>query len=106
MPTTATDSASRSSVSPRTFCAPHSNTEGVEVGQIAEQAGIVARHPCEQDRRRNVIELHKPGREIFVQAEQSSLAVEKDFVGVLGDEAASALRRALRALVGSRATDD
>ena len=76
------------------------------MAQIAEQAGIVARRPCEQDRRRHVIEPTKPGREIFVQAEQSSLAVEKDFVGVLGDEAASDLRRALRALVGSRATDD
>jgi DNA-binding MarR family transcriptional regulator len=29
-----------------------------------EQAGIVARHPSGQDRRRNVTELTKPGREI------------------------------------------
>jgi DNA-binding MarR family transcriptional regulator len=65
-----------------------------------EQAGIVARRPSEQDRRRNVIELTKRGRELFVQAEQSSLAVEEEFDCVLGDEGASDLRRALRSLVG------
>jgi DNA-binding MarR family transcriptional regulator len=70
-----------------------------------EQAGIVARHPSEQDRRRNVIELTKRGREILFQAEQASLAVENDFVSVLGDGGANDLRRALGALVGSRATD-
>jgi len=80
-------------------------TSMVALLDALEQAGIVARRPSEQDRRRNVIELTKPGREIFVQAEQSSLAVEKDFVGVLGDEGASGLRRALGSLVGSAVTD-
>jgi DNA-binding MarR family transcriptional regulator len=79
-------------------------TSMVALLDALEQAGIVARRPSEQDRRRNVIELTKPGREIFVQAEQSSLAVEKDFVGGLGDEGASDLRRALASLVRSAVT--
>src|ERR1700722_18541247 len=80
-------------------------TSMVALLDALEQAGIVARRPSEQDRRRNVIELTKRGREIFVQAEQASLAVENDFVGVLGDGGANDLRRALGALVGSRAAD-
>jgi len=76
-------------------------TSMVALLDALEQAGIVARRPSEQDRRRNVIELTKPGREIFVQAEQSSLDAEKDFVGVLGVKGASELRRALGSLVGS-----
>jgi DNA-binding MarR family transcriptional regulator len=80
-------------------------TSMVALLDALEQAGIVARRPSEHDRRRNVIELTKRGRKILFQAEQSSLAVENDFVGVLGDRGANDLRRALGALVGSRATD-
>ena len=80
-------------------------TSMVALLDALEHAGIVARRPSEQDRRRNVIELTKPGRKIVVQAEQASLAVERDFVGVLGDEGASDLRRTLGALVGSAVTD-
>jgi DNA-binding MarR family transcriptional regulator len=80
-------------------------TSMVALLDALEQAGTVARHPSDRDRRRNVVELTKSGREIFVQAEQASLAVEKDFAGVLGDEGASDLRRALRALAGSPITD-
>ena len=80
-------------------------TSMVALLDALEQAGIVARRPSEQDRRRNVIELTKRGREILFQAEQASLAVENDFVGVLGDGGANDLRRALGALVGSRAAD-
>jgi DNA-binding MarR family transcriptional regulator len=76
-------------------------TSMVALLDALEHAGIVARRPSEQDRRRNVIELTKRGREILFQAEQVSLAVEKDFVGVLGDGGADDLRRALGALVGS-----
>jgi DNA-binding MarR family transcriptional regulator len=76
-------------------------TSMVALLDALEQCGIVARRPSEQDRRRNVIELTKRGREILFQAEQVSLAVEKDFVGVLGDGGADDLRRALGALVGS-----
>jgi DNA-binding MarR family transcriptional regulator len=76
-------------------------TSMVALLDALEQSGIVARRPSEQDRRRNVIELTKRGREILFQAEQVSLAVEKDFVGVLGDGGADDLRRALGALVGS-----
>jgi DNA-binding MarR family transcriptional regulator len=80
-------------------------TSMVALLDALEQAGIVARRPSEQDRRRNVIELTNRGWEIFVQAEQSSLAVENKFVGVLGDEGASDLRRALGSLVGSPVPD-
>ena len=80
-------------------------TSMVALLDVLEQAGMVARRPSEQDRRRNVIELTKRGRKILFQAEQASLAVEEDFVGVLGDGGANDLRRALGALVGSRATD-
>jgi DNA-binding MarR family transcriptional regulator len=74
-------------------------TSMVALLDALEQTGIIARRPSEQDRRRNVIELTKPGRKIVVKAEQASLAVERDFVGVLGEERASDLRRTLRALV-------
>jgi DNA-binding MarR family transcriptional regulator len=70
-----------------------------------EQAGIVVRRPSEQDRRRNVIDLTKSGRKIVIRAEQASLAVERDFVGALGDERASELRQALRFLVDSPAAN-
>ena len=80
-------------------------TSMVALLDALEQAGIVARRPSEQDRRRNVIELTKPGRKIVIQAEQASLAVERDFVDVLGEERASDLRRTLGALVGSAVTN-
>ena len=80
-------------------------TSMVALLDVLEQAGMVARRPSEQDRRRNVIELTKRGRKILFQAEQTSLAVERDFVGVLGDEGANDLRRTLGALVGSAVTD-
>jgi DNA-binding MarR family transcriptional regulator len=80
-------------------------TSMVALLDALEQSGIVARRPSEQDRRRNVIELTKRGREILFQAERASLAVEKDFVGVLGDGGANDLRRALGALIGSGVTD-
>ena len=80
-------------------------TSMVALLDVLVQAGMVARRPSEQDRRRNVIELTKRGRKILFQAEQASLAVEEDFVGVLGDGGANDLRRALAALVGSRAID-
>jgi DNA-binding MarR family transcriptional regulator len=80
-------------------------TSMVALLDALEQAGIVARRPAEQDRRRNVIELTKAGRKIVAQAEQASLAVERDFVAVLGDEGANTLRRMLGALLGSPTTD-
>jgi DNA-binding MarR family transcriptional regulator len=80
-------------------------TSMVALLDVLEQGGIVARRPAEQDRRRNVIELTESGREMFVQAEHASLAVEKGFVGVLGDEGANNLRAALRALVSSTISD-
>ena len=80
-------------------------TSMVALLDALEQAGIVARRPSEQDRRRNVIELTKAGRNIVIQAEQASLAVESDFVAVLGGEGANTLRRMLGALLGSPTTN-
>jgi DNA-binding MarR family transcriptional regulator len=80
-------------------------TSMVALLDALEQAGIVGRRQSEHDRRRNVIELTKRGRDVFVQAERASLAVEKDFAGALGNAGASELRRALRTLVGSPVTE-
>ncbi len=80
-------------------------TSMVALLDALEQAGIVVRRPSEGDRRRNVIELTKFGREMFLDAEQVALAVEKDFAGILGDKGASDLRRSLRALVASPVLD-
>jgi DNA-binding MarR family transcriptional regulator len=77
-------------------------TSMVALLDALEQAGIVARRPAEHDRRRNVVEFTTRGRKVFTQAEQASLAVEKDFVGVLGAEAGSALRHSLRALLEAK----
>ncbi|MDP9094194.1 MAG: MarR family winged helix-turn-helix transcriptional regulator [Actinomycetota bacterium] len=79
-------------------------TSMVALLDALERAGIVARRPSEHDRRRNVIGLTTRGAEVFAQAEQSSLAVERDFAGILGDHGASELRRELQALIGSPAT--
>ncbi len=68
-----------------------------------EQTGLIARRPSEHDRRRNVIGLTIRGGKVFAQAEQASLAVEKDFAAVLGERGASELRQRLQALVGSSA---
>jgi DNA-binding MarR family transcriptional regulator len=75
-------------------------TSMVALLDALEETGIVARRPSKQDRRRNVIELTRAGRDVVTRAEQASLAVERDFVGVLGDEGASELRHTLRTLVG------
>jgi DNA-binding MarR family transcriptional regulator len=75
-------------------------TSMVALLDALEETGIVARRPSEQDRRRNVIELTRAGREIVAQAEQASLAAERDFAGVLGDEGAHELRGTLRILLG------
>lgn len=80
-------------------------TSMVALLDALERAGLVARRPSEHDRRRNVIGLTARGGKVFAQAEQASLAVEEDFVAVLGDHGASELRQGLRALVGSPATD-
>jgi DNA-binding MarR family transcriptional regulator len=74
-------------------------TSMVALLDALEETGMVARRPSEQDRRRNVLELTRTGRKIVAQAEQESLAVERDFAGVLGDEGARELRRTLRTLV-------
>ena len=80
-------------------------TSMVALLDALEQAGIVARRPSVQDRRRNVLELTKSGRKLYVQAEEASLAVEEDFVGVLWNKGSSDFRRALRSVVVPGATD-
>lgn len=78
-------------------------TSMVALLDALEQTGLIARRPSEHDRRRNVIGLTIRGGKVFAQAEQASLAVEKDFAAVLGERGASELRQRLQALVGSSA---
>lgn len=68
-----------------------------------ERAGIVARRPSEEDRRRNVVDLTDSGRDLFARAERASLAVERDFTGALGVDGASDLGDALRTLLAAAA---
>ncbi len=70
-----------------------------------ERAAIVARRPSEHDRRRNLVELTRSGRQLFVQAEQAALAVEAAFASALGDGGARQLRRALQTQVDSPVRD-
>jgi len=76
-------------------------TSMVALLDTLEREGIVARHPSEQDRRRNVIELTEAGRKVFTEAERASLAVEREFVGSLGVDGANELRAALRSLLAA-----
>jgi DNA-binding MarR family transcriptional regulator len=69
-----------------------------------ERAGIVARRPSQQDRRRNVVELTGTGAKLFEETEQASLAVEREFTRALGADGASALVADLRSLLAA-ATD-
>ncbi len=80
-------------------------TSMVALLDALERAGLIARRPSEDDRRRNVIGLTARGATVFAEAERASLAVEKDFAAVLGDRGARELRRGLKALIGSAAND-
>ena len=76
-------------------------TSMVALLDTLEREGIVARHPFEQDRRRNVIELTEAGRKVFTEAERTSLGVEHEFVESLGAAGAKELRAALRSLLAA-----
>lgn len=78
-------------------------TSMVALLDILERAGVLARRPSEQDRRRNVVELTDTGRELFFQAERAALTVEQDFTSALGANGGSELRGALRAMLAATA---
>jgi DNA-binding MarR family transcriptional regulator len=63
-----------------------------------EGKGIVSRHPLPHDRRRNVIELTGPGRDLYLRASDVYAAAEREFMAPLG-EGARAFQAALHALV-------
>lgn len=74
-------------------------TSMVALLDTLEREGIVSRHPSEQDRRRNVVELTEAGRKVFTGAEHTSLAVEHEFVASLGADGANQLQAALQSLL-------
>lgn len=76
-------------------------TSMVALLDALERAAIVTRRPSEQDRRRNVVELTEAGRELFLQAERASLAVEQNFTSALGHAGASRFRGALRDMLAA-----
>lgn len=76
-------------------------TSMVALLDALEREGIVARHPFEQDRRRNILELTEAGRTVFAEAERTSLAVEQEFVESLGVDGASQLHAALQSLLAA-----
>lgn len=64
-----------------------------------EGQGIVARRPQTADRRRNVVELTKSGRQVFQQAQKAAEEAEQHFLGPLDQPAAQQMREALHVVV-------
>jgi DNA-binding MarR family transcriptional regulator len=61
--------------------------------------GLVSRHPDEEDRRRNVVELTEAGRDTLMRAQAASDEAEREFLAPLSSRAAQQLRDSLRTLV-------
>lgn len=64
-----------------------------------EDHGLVERRRSPQDRRKNIVELTDAGRDCLHRAELTRRATERRFLAPLDEETATALVRALRALV-------
>ena len=73
-------------------------TSMVALLDALDGGGILARGPSEHDRRCNVVELTRTGRQLFGHAESASLAIEQVFTTPLGVDATE-LRHSLRALL-------
>ena len=67
-----------------------------------EAKGLVSRHPDAEDRRRNVVELTGPGRDVVVRANAASERAEAKLLSGLSDEQAELLREALATIVAHR----
>ena len=66
-----------------------------------EAKGLVERHPHAHDRRRNVIELTKAGRETMRGARAAGDEAERGFLAALSPAAATQLKESLRAVLRS-----
>jgi len=64
-----------------------------------EDKGLVARHPHEEDRRKNVVELTAAGRDTLRDATQAGDDAERRFLAPLTKPAAQQLKDALRTLL-------
>jgi DNA-binding MarR family transcriptional regulator len=64
-----------------------------------EHLGIVARRPQAGDRRRNVVELTAPGRDVLARAEEAVARAEQEFLAPLAPQDAQRLRDALHVVV-------
>ena len=64
-----------------------------------ERKALVARHPHADDRRRNVVELTEPGREIFQSAIKVRDAAERAYLAPLGSPSSEHLRNSLKTIV-------
>jgi len=67
-----------------------------------EAKGLVSRHPDAEDRRRNVVELTGPGRDVVVRANAASERAEAKLLSGLSDEQAELIREALATIVAQR----
>ncbi|HEX9334297.1 MAG TPA: MarR family transcriptional regulator [Pseudonocardiaceae bacterium] len=67
-----------------------------------ERKGFVQRRPHAQDRRKNVVELTKTGRDTLRRASKASDAAEQQFLAPLSAPLARQLREALTTLVAAR----
>jgi DNA-binding MarR family transcriptional regulator len=67
-----------------------------------EAKALVARRPDPADRRRNVVELTKTGREVLRDATRASDEAEQRLLGALDDSEAAQLRSLLRRIAVPR----
>jgi DNA-binding MarR family transcriptional regulator len=71
----------------------------VTIIDALQQRGVVARHPAEEDRRRNVVTMTAAGTALFNTAEQESLRVEAAFLQAVDEHSADALATTLQQLL-------
>jgi DNA-binding MarR family transcriptional regulator len=61
--------------------------------------GLVSRHPHEDDRRRNVVQLTEAGQDTLRRTTKASDEAERSFLAPLSSQAAQHLRDSLQAIV-------
>ncbi len=66
-----------------------------------EAKGLVSRHPHEEDRRRNVVELTETGRTTLTEASKATQEAEALFLSPLPPEAGQQLKQGLRTILNA-----